>query len=223
MDITGKKIFKTSAFGGFKRSDVFEYIETMVNNHNSEISKLKEELKASAAQNIELRQQAEDATKKAQEAEALLAEKEAEAAQLKERVDVYASMEEEYNSNKSRIAELELSAIARASEIEQEALSKARELDEQARNRFNQNQQRIEENKKEIQAEMNKIISDVSLSYNRLISEITGFSSRFDDMINNTKTNLEMLTKSTAGITANFAALEQKSSRICVEETASEE
>ncbi len=223
MDTTGKKLFKTSVFGGFKRDDVFAYIETMVNDHNSEISKLKEELKANAAQNIELRQQAEDAQKQAEELKARLLEKEEEAADLQQRVDVYASMEEEYNSNKSRIAELELSAIARASEIEQEALCKARELDEQARSRFNQNQLRIEENKKEIQSEMNKIMSDVSLSYNRLISEISSFASRFDDLINNTKVNIEMLTKSTSGITANFDALEQKSRKISPDEVSTEE
>ncbi len=256
MDTAGKKLFKTSVVGGFNRNDVCAYIEVLVNNHNEEIAKLREELKASAAQNIELRQQADElsgkletAEKKVTALESEIEEKSVEAekakaleqkcdeiskefedknkaysetcaeiAQLREKMDKYASLEEEYTYNKSRIAELELSAIARAAELENEAERKAQVLDEQAKMRYQENQDMIAEKRRAIQMEMNKIMADISSSYNRLQSELNGFNSRFEDLLSNTKANIQMLTKSACGISANFAALEQKCSKFMPEE-----
>jgi len=256
MDTTGKKLFKTAVVGGFNRDDVCAYIESLVNEHNEEIAKLRGEIKDGATQNINLRTELDDLRVKLKEAEenvadltAQLEEKtaiadkaneleqkndyiseelnaktkecselSAKVSELNAKVGKYAFMEEEYTSNKSRLAELELSAIARAAELEQEAERKAKVLDEQAKARYDENCEMIAQKRRSVQLEMNKIMSDVASSYNRLQSEISGFNSRFDDLINNTKANIQMLNKSTCGISANFRALEEKCSKLMPEE-----
>ena len=256
MDITGKKVFKTSVVGGFNRGDVLNYIENTVNIHNAEVSELKDSLKASADENVELKQKNEElseklfsAESKIEELTALLQEKSAVADRvgeleeiskttgvdlqdeknvnsqlrsdidaLRARVEKYEAMEDEYSSNKSRLAELELSALARASELEKAAQSRADELEKKARERYAENEAMIEEKRRETQAEINKIMADLSAVYNRLITEINGFSNRFDDVINSTKNNLQILNKSTGGITANFAGFEQTCRRFFREE-----
>lgn len=261
MDTTGKKLFKKSVVGGFNRGDVLNYIENMANEHNAQVSELREELKASAAQNIDLRQTNDELNEKLaalqeklSEIEDSLKEKSAVADHVEEleemnktfgvdlqdekdansqlrkdidalrsRVEKYETMEEEYCSNKSRLAELELSALARASEIEQAAQQRADALDKQAKERYSANEAMIESKRRETQAEINKIMADLSAVYNRLQSEINGFGNRFEDLISSTKNSLQMLNKSTSGITANFAGFEQACRRFFPEEDAVEQ
>ena len=251
MDTTGKKLFKTSVVGGFNRDDVFAYIENLVNTHNAEVAKLREELKASAAQVIALKGEKEElsqklgaAVEKEKTLAAELAEKSAaadraaeleeenrrisaeldaknsecaadsaELAQLREKVAQYAAMEEEYASNKSRIAEIELCALARASELEQAAEAKASDICERAQAQYRDCCDKIEEGRRAAQSEMNKIMADVKAVYSRMCSELCGFNTRFEDLLSNTRANIRMLTDSTAGISANFAALEEKCGR----------
>ena len=62
MDNTSKKLFKTAAFGGFNREDVAAYIEQLTNQHTEALQALRNELKASAAQNITLKEQLDTLT-----------------------------------------------------------------------------------------------------------------------------------------------------------------
>lgn len=62
MDNTSKKLFKTAAFGGFNREDVAAYIEQLTNQHTEALQALRNELKASAAQNITLKEQLDSLT-----------------------------------------------------------------------------------------------------------------------------------------------------------------
>ncbi len=55
MGNTSKKMFKKSAFGGFNREDVANYITSLSDKHAAEIDKIRDELKNSATENVELK------------------------------------------------------------------------------------------------------------------------------------------------------------------------
>ena len=105
----------------------------------TELENKRKELAAAAEDRQALAQKAEELEARNQELGVGLREKEqvltqlhGELAKLRHRIAGYENLEEEYTSNKSRLAELELSALARASELENQAQARGRELEEQA-------------------------------------------------------------------------------------------
>lgn len=188
----------------------------------TELENKRKELAAAAENRQALAQKAEELEARNQELGVGLREKEqvltqlhGELAKLRHRIAGYENLEEEYTSNKSRLAELELSALARASELENQAQARGRELEEQARQRYEENERQIEENRRSAQLEVERILSDITSAYIRLQAEMDAFSARFDDLLADTKNNVDALTRTTGGAADCFAALEQKCRSFC--------
>lgn len=67
MDNASKKMFKKSAFGGFNRDDVANYITSLSEEHTAEVNKIREELKLSAQENVELKNKLSELEEKQKE------------------------------------------------------------------------------------------------------------------------------------------------------------
>lgn len=128
---------RTTAFGGFQRQDVVDYIEQTAREHAAQLNALRAELKQAQEKLAALEGEKARADALAQRCGDLsarvdaLAPLEGEAEALRAQVEEYRPQAETYRELKDRLAGIELDAQTRAAQLlhqaEEEAESKRRE------------------------------------------------------------------------------------------------
>lgn len=149
--------FRTSAFGGFQKQDVMNYLERNAREHAEAVAALQKELAEEKVARAEGEEKLSDLEKRLAALEeekstlsAQLAEREEElrrvkeereelqtmAAGLQDQVDKLAPAAAAYEAVKDRTASIELEAHGRAQAIEQEGRQKAKKCQEQVKEWF---------------------------------------------------------------------------------------
>lgn len=148
-----KHIFKTATFGGFDKQDVANYIERTAQESAEQISRLEqvrdglqEENEALRRELAEVRAQAEEASKRAEDLHTVLEQVQARADSLEkqqERMDILtarvAELEpeaESYRQFRDHIGDIECDARGRAAEMQRTANAKLRKSTAEFRERY---------------------------------------------------------------------------------------
>lgn len=123
---------RTTAFGGFQRQDVVDYIEQTAREHAAQLNALRAELKQAQEKLSALEGEKARADVLAQRCEDLsarvdaLAPLEGETETLRAQVEEYRPQAEAYRELKDRLAGIELDAQARAAQLLHQAEEEAR-------------------------------------------------------------------------------------------------
>ncbi len=233
MGNTSKKMFKKSAFGGFNRDDVASYIASLSEEHTAEVNKIRDELKLSATENIELKNKVSELTterneliKKVvdyEEIAELLEQTKAELARVKElydsfesenrelktELDILRGREQEVKESKERIADLELEARRRAAQAEESARAKMEA--EAERHRADMEAQAAEFNayRDGKYAEVERNISDISMAYQNTKAAVGNFKTGFKGVVADLAREIDSLSEASLVVEQAFAALNE--------------
>ena len=218
MDNASKKLFKKSVVGGFKKEDVAAYIEQLSAKHAEEIDAIRAELKASATQNIELKNQIEELNRENREMESrieALAIKEQECVDLsreleevkaelltvnERKVDVESELEAvkadcEEKAKKLAIYMGKEQEINKSKEhiadLELEALSRARNIENETKARMEEEEA---QHRVAMEAQVREFNTYRDMKYReveRLISEISGAYQRTKSAVSGFKTGFK--------------------------------
>ncbi len=118
---------RTTAFGGFQRQDVVDYIENSAREHAAQLNALRAELKQTQEQLAVLQGEKARADALAVRCDDLsarvdeLSPLETEVAELRRQVAEYQPQAEAYDTLKGSLAEIELDARSRAAQLVQDA------------------------------------------------------------------------------------------------------
>lgn len=135
---------RTTAFGGFQRQDVVDYIEQSAREHAAQLNALRAELKQAQASLATLEGEKARADALAQRCDALsqrvdaLAPLEEEVKSLRSQVAEYQPQAQAYQELRDRLAGIELDAHTRAAQLVHEAEEEAAEKRSQAQTLLDQ-------------------------------------------------------------------------------------
>lgn len=218
MDNASKKAFKKSAFGGFKREDVVNYIASLSAEHAAEMDKIREELKVAATQNVELKNELSEITaerneliKKLEDYEQISAaladakEEIAKLSELKERLEAENS-ELKISCNKMfseldayKIKEQEINkSKERIADLELEARRRVSEAEESARVKMAQDAERQ-------RADMEAQVSEFNAYRDEKYAEVERNISDISKAYQNTKAAVGAFKTGFKGVVADLA------------------
>lgn len=175
---------RTTAFGGFQRQDVVDYIESAAREHAAQLNALRTELKQTQERLAVLegeRARADALTERCEFLSARVDELsplEAEVETLRNQVAEYRPQAEAYVSLKESVASIELEARARASQMIQAAEAEAEDKRLQAQSLLDQ----VMAEYSRVGSSANSAITDVICKLTDLRASLAGLSSLHEEI-----------------------------------------